>query len=631
MIHVPMRKLLVLVLAASACGGNPQSTQHPTTLPSATASAAPTPAIDLSPVALPPSAVAVIRISHPAASADMISAWAGQPLDAQGAFESLVGERLSKLADLDAPIDMLVLAKDRGEDREPDAAFAVAASVKNFDAAKAQLEGDYGLLPIGNGAFEIQRRGGHHDGDRDFRVCAIAPGIGSARIVCSRSATMRDDALPYLTRGTGALVTKSDFHVEARPGPFTELVRRERARIVRKGASSMGGDRALEPLWSAAIGDLADGFLDASKATIDATIDQSRGTASLTITATGSRALVTRILSAHPERAEPPPATYFRLPADSDIAFFGHGMDADQLLLPKTGILSALGSAMDDDAKVKPADKTAFLDVLGRSMDLMTVPIVYGRGVDYGKAIAATTGLTESSDAAKIRNGIEQAAGWDVIGVGEKPAKVAAILKDWAALLARPSVEKTMDQGAPKLRAARAPRSAPPGTVAFELKDTHEDIDWSSPPVHGKYKKRPAIVLTLHVLVVPDHDMAWVVTALDEATAAAKAREIVAGTSTLSGRAGIESLKTARLNAGGFFTPRGLGMGLPFTWLVGSPRYKASTDPVLGMSSSTQYTTPLLFTAAEGSAGSERTLTLSLQMPRAALADFLAVGPRIFH
>jgi len=75
-----------------------------------------------------------------------------------------------------------------------------------------------------------------------------------------------------------------------------------------------------------------------------------------------------------------------------------------------------------------------------------------------------------------------------------------------------------------------------------------------------------------------------------------------------------------------------VGMGLPLTWLFsGNPRYKAANDPLLGVSSQSQYTTPLVFSYSEAAAGSDHSLTLSLRVPRPALQDVLAVGPRIFH
>ncbi len=635
-----MRQVFPLAMLAgagffAACGGGPQKPTTVSTLPSAQPSATATaPAIDLSPVTMPESVVLLVHVPHAATTGDTVSEWAGQQLEIDSVLAEMVGERISKVVDLESPSDLVVTAQDRGARRDPEMRFAVSLSVKNFDAAKSTLQTEYGLLPIGNGAFEITRTGSHrHDGDSDFRVCALAPGLGGGRIVCSHDATSRDAMLPYLTRGTSGLSSiKSDFHLEARPGPFRELVKRERASITQSASRFMGGGRDLRALWESAVADLADGFLDADGATIDANIDAKAAVADMKITAKGSHALVTRLLTGHPERAEPVPATFLRLPQESDIAVFSHGLDPDQIAGPRDELVKAVDAALETENKVGPADRKAFTDALAHTADLFALPMVYARGVDFAKAIPAVNGLTESSDAAKIRAGLEQAAGWDVFGVEGPPATITSVFKDWTAVLARPAISTAMGSDSPKWRVAGASRGAPPGSVHLTMTYAHEDYDWTQSQSGGKPKKRPPITLVLHTLIVPDQSRAWIVSALDEATAVAKAKSILAGQATLASREGLDALKSARLNAGGFVTPRGVGLGLPLTYLFGgNPRYKASNDPLLGISSQSQYTTPLVFTYVEGSAGTDHALTLSLRIPRAALQDALAVGPRLFH
>jgi hypothetical protein len=259
-----MRHVFPLIVLLAACGGSSQKPTNVNTLPSATASAtAQAPAIDLSPVNAPDSLVVLIHAPHVSQTADVVSQWAGQTLELDQPLAEMVGERIAKVIDIDGPADMTITAHDRGERREPEMRFGVALSVKNFDAAKAALEGEYGLLAIGNGAFEIHK-GKKHDGDSDFRVCALAPSATGGRVVCSKDATSRDAVLPYLTRGLASLAAiKSDVHVEARPGPFRDLMKRERASIMQNGSRVLGGGRDLRVLWESAVADLCDGFLDA--------------------------------------------------------------------------------------------------------------------------------------------------------------------------------------------------------------------------------------------------------------------------------------------------------------------------------------------------------------------------------
>ncbi len=207
-----MRQVFPLAMLAgagffAACGGGPQKPTTVSTLPSAQPSATATaPAIDLSPVTMPESVVLLVHVPHAATTGDTVSEWAGQQLEIDSVLAEMVGERISKVVDLESPSDLVVTAQDRGARRDPEMRFAVSLSVKTFAAAKSTLQTEYGLLPIGNGAFEITRTGSHrHDGDSDFRVCALAPGLGGGRIVCSHDATSRDAMLPYLTRGTSGL------------------------------------------------------------------------------------------------------------------------------------------------------------------------------------------------------------------------------------------------------------------------------------------------------------------------------------------------------------------------------------------------------------------------------------------
>ncbi len=619
-----------------ACGGPPQPTKEVTTLPSASASVAVVPAIDLSPVAMPSSVVVLIHAAHIGASADMVSEWAGQQLEVDQALGEMVGEKLAKLVDLDSPADMTITAEDRGGRREPDARFAVSLPVKDFEGAKSQLQGEYGLLPISNGAFEISRSGKHHrDGDSDFRSCALAPSGHGGRLVCSKDATARDAVLPFLTRGTSNLASlKSDLHIDARPGPFRELVRRERSSITQSGARFMGGGRDLRVAWESAVADLCDSFLDVERASLDATIDAKQGMADLKISAKGSQGLLTRVLSAHPERAEPPPAAFLRLPDDADIALFAHGLDADQIAGPRTQLIAATEAQLAQEDKLTPGDRKAFVDALAHTIDLFTMPVVYARGVDFAKAVPAVSGLTEASDASKIRAGIEQAAGWDVFGVEGAPDKIAAVFKEWTAAIGRPTVASQMKDT--KWRVAGASRNAPAGSVHLTLIHEIEDIDFQTRGPNGQPKKRPPIVITMHTLIVPDGPRAWIVNALDETTAVNKARAIMAsapgGAGTLATRAGLDALKNARLNAGGFITPRGAGLGMPMWWMfTWNPRYKISNDPLVGVSSQSQYTTPIIFTAAESASNDEKSLTIGLRVSRSALADALAVAPHLFH
>ncbi len=580
---------------------------------------------------MPQSVVVLIHASHLGASADMVSEWAGQPLPLDQPLGEMIGERLSKLVDVDGSADMTLAVQDRGAHRDPEVRVAVGLPIKDFEATRSQLQGEPGLVGIGNGAFEIVRAGSHRrEGDSDFRSCAIAPAKTGGRLVCSRDASSRDLVLAYLTRGLAHLATsKSDVHVDARPGPLREIVQRERANIMQSGARWMGGSDK-RALTEAAIADLCDSFLDTDRATVDATLDAKVGAIDFKITAKGSQGLTTRILSGHPDRAEPPPAMFLRLPDDADVAFFEHGIDAAQLAGPRTQTIAFFESLAAQSTKISAADQKAFMDAYSHTLDFAAVPIVYARGVDFSKAIPAVAGLTEQSDAAKIRAGAEQAAGYDIIGIDAAPDKVIALAKELVAAVSRPVIATDMKDT--KWRVVAAPRNAPAGSVHLALTHELEDADYSQPRTA---KKRPPIVLTMHSLIVPDGTHAWIVSALDETTAVNKARSLVAASptnGTLATRAGLDGLRASRINAGGFITPRGVGLGVPFSWLdTWNLRYKMGNDPLVGVSSQSQFTTPIVFSATEAAENDEKSLTISLRITRAVVAEALAVAPHIFR
>jgi hypothetical protein len=380
------------------------------------------------------------------------------------------------------------------------------------------------------------------------------------------------------------------------------------------------------------LSDLVESFLDVDKATMDATLDAKLGMVEMKISAKTTHGNITKLLTGHPDKAETAPAIFLKLPAESDIAFFGHGLEAVEMAVAKTMIVSGIESLAADDPKLKDADRKAFSDAVAHTVDFLTTPeLVYARGVDISKALPAVTGLTEQSDAAKIKAGLEQAAGWEIIGAEVAPDKLVPVFKEWAALFARPAVAASLKKDAPLWKVAGPARNAPPGTLHLTASMTHEDFDAYSAS-STKTKPRPPIVLTLHTLVVPDGTRTWVVNALDVDTAVARAKALLAGAPGLSQRAGLDALKTMRANGAGFLTPRAIGFGTPITWMTTyNPRYKATTDPLMGISSQSQYTTPLVYTATETTANGENSLSFTFQIPRPAVQDVLQVGPRLFH
>ncbi len=646
-----MRRLLPLALvSALACGGAPPPPAQPVLLPTATATqTVEAPSVDLSPVPVPASLAVYARLSSPSRTLDMLGTWVGTSLDGHEPLAEAIGERLAKLADMTAPIDLAVvfhspLHGDSGGD------IVLSVPLQSLEDAKSAFAGK--LVPLSNGAFEIL--GGAEEGEDDgpsghLHACAISPAVGAAgaRALCSRRPDARDAVMPYLVRTAPRKTFPSDLHVEVFAAPFTSFSR-DNPRIIPQIVHSMGGsDPAVHDAFTSAFADLVDTLSDLRSVSFDGAVDPAAASVQLQATFHGSSGLVTRVLTGHPERAEALPAAFLRLPSDSDLAVFGHGMDADQLAHPRDIATRAFDNGLTYAKELKPADRKAFEDAFSHTVDLLAYPFVYARGVDVGPASRALAKWHASpGDAAKERAAYAQVAGWDVFGTQAPKGAVAQAVKQWQAAFRRPATLRWLKAHAgrggkpPVVKLAAVPSGLPAGTVHLEA-----DI-YSTPPAppapppranRGTRKPvrraRPAPTLTrLHVLVVPDADTTWVVSALDDKLAAARARAMLkpAASGTLASRGGIEALRGARLNAGGLLTMRGLGMKTPFVWAMLDPTDELQDDPLLGMSSASQGSTLLPFTYVESAKGGERSFTMALRVPRTALSGLMNVGPRIF-
>ncbi len=233
----PLRAVLAsgLVISCSSCGGaSPQPTQAPVspTAPSRSAAVAVPVSPDLSPVPDPTSLVVSGRLARPGASLAVIHGWSRLPLtQADQITELVAGEALGPLVDLDAPIDFAVAS--HGEGMKLQGLVAVAAGVKDPEAARAALGERYKLVPAGNGALLIQGLGGAQprddegddgtdDGDDGRRTCELAPayGVPSTRLVCAKDPKALAELGAWLTRTAPRGEARGDLSVDVRLQPL---------------------------------------------------------------------------------------------------------------------------------------------------------------------------------------------------------------------------------------------------------------------------------------------------------------------------------------------------------------------------------------------------------------------------
>lgn len=650
--------LAALVLVASCGGPPPPETPVAKLPPPPKGGADVVAAFDLSAVPVPSNVAVFGRLSRPSKTLDMVSAWTGQALDPQGPLSEFFGDKVARLVDLDHEFDFVVIVR-----RAPQPTFVISVPLRGgIDGIKAELAGRFDFMNGPNGATELVKKAraakpsdDQDDEDYDsgeFKRCALAPSFGAAavRLVCAKDSGSRDAALPYLTRGLTRESYASDLHVEARPEPWREFLKNNRANVPMFVEHVIGADVEVREAMTAGFLDMFDLGLDAAHGTLDVNLDGQEGAGTLRIALQQKTSLVARMLTSHPERAEAMSVAFGKLPSDTAWGFFVHGIDADLMTRPKELSSKALENLLQSRPELDPQDRKAFSAALLHVMDLFVNPMVYGRGLDAAQAsVAISSWEAKKTDVAREKAALALAAGWDAIGVESPLATVQVPLKELIAAFNRPHVQKWMkdkngsEYPAPTWTTAGAMKDAPAGSLHFELTAFNEDVDNTTPapPASGtKYRalppraKRPPITTKMHTLVFADGARTWIINGLDEATVVGKAKAILGGTDSLAKRQDLAALRSSPTNAGGFLSLRGLGSYVPFRYLTRAPSYLLEGDPLFGMSTSQAGMVALPFwfneegPKADAPAGA---LTANVRVPRAEVADFLSVGLRLFR
>lgn len=631
------RPLLVLALAASCGGAPPAAAPPPAPLP--VALPPPVAAVDLSPVAPPANLVAVLRVMQPAKIPGTLVAWTGLPIPVSEVLDELLGDFVSGLADTAQPIDVAVVVEThRGH---PRAVVATSVGVHSIEEAKSSLATAYDFSPLPNGAFKLSAKRDktpcHSDDceEMDVRVsrnCILSPAFGPApaRVVCGRSSV--EPLWPYMVRGATRIEAQSDVHAELRADGV-------RAAFGEKTPFGFLA-RELRDAAAAKVLDELNVFgADVDKLVLDGKLEDTGASMTGTLSMRDVRSPLSRALVAHADSVGPPPAAFLKLPADVESAFYWTGIDASNVDFAKPLVNSLLEA--EADASLGAADRKALVDAVDDSMGLLTRPAVWAEGSDVAAAQAAI-------DAAKMaKPGAAQAAaeaaalakigGWSVLGIETPVVAIASVMKEWSALLARPGFlashkKASPDRPAPALKTGAVPKGLPAGSQHWEL--TRSVHDWArqppqppSPPGKGAAPppKTPFVVNKLHVLLVPDGARTWIVWSMDDGFALDRAKALV-GTpaATLATRPGLEALKAARSNAGGFLTMRGLALDSPIVAMERAPsRYLDRPDPLFGLASSSQGQTPIPIWFA---ASSGRAVTGAAAVPRAAVRDAMGLA-----
>ncbi|MBX3212834.1 MAG: hypothetical protein KF850_12420 [Labilithrix sp.] len=613
---------LPLVLAGAsvaACGSPPPVA--PAGKPAPSATVAKDKPIDVSPVPEPPGLVVVGRVNKPDAIVAAVRAWTRLPLPSGADLvRSIADDSVAEVVDLSQPIDGAVTVGLSRRGVDPIYAFSVA--VKSYDEAKAKLAAGHRLIAGENGQFKVEglgrRRGPQpiapggrapsssddEDEDDDGEGCVLAPAAQGARLVCGQSAAL-EALVPYLSRTLPRERWASDVHVEVRPEPVRAPLQELRASLPVLARSLLGSQSpAVRELVDASLGEVMDIVNDAQKLSVDAQIADSGVVATTRFDFQSTTSLFARLLTT--DRGDAPPAAFWHLPGETDLAFFGRGADPKLFDRPRE-LLANLMLDATDSFGMPEAEQRAVKDLVAdRMLALFTGgPGVYGKGFDEAalekasaQLAAVKPGDLAGEAEATLRVG-EQIVGWHLYQVSEPVAKVGPILKDWPALWNRPAFAKwaktkSTATALPRMRVAPSPAGVtlPKDTVHLEISIPREDLldhggggagaadSVSRPP--GKSAPKPAAPkkiarkpVVVHVLAVPDGGATWLAFGCDAKLVAQKAAASLASAPdarSLGKAPNMEVLREGKLNGGGFATVRGVGLLMA---LAGQPSSSA--------------------------------------------------------
>ncbi len=628
-----------IVLLLAACGdAPPPPAAAPAPPPSKPLATAPAPHADLAAVARPDNLIVLARLAKPDEALSRFGRWTELPIPgAEEVGGILGGESIAKIIDLSKSIDVAIAVSPSGRAVKPLIAFS--AGVRSLEDAKSQLGDKFKLVPGDNGALRIVGLGDDHD------ECALVPASGAAttRLLCADGGGAMEALGPYLTRTVPREPAPSDLHAEIRLAPVRPLVQQFRGFLpgLVGGMMSVQIDGAAEAV-EAAVGDVADLSMDLDTVSIDFSLEDAGATGTVSATFGGDGSLLAQLAVAHPERADVPPAAFWHLPIDADIAHFHRGFDAKDIARPKELLGNLLVGALNKGG-LPDGDRKAVVDAAMHYLGLFAGPAVYAKGTDASStARAVASAKTPKSDAE--RAALEQFAGWSVTQVDDPIAKVAPVAREWVAAMSRPGVVKWMKDKKPlpflpTLKLVPLPKaSLPDGSlhlVATVPRSLWSDDDEFVPSPADRTNRAPpkkapspGKPLLLHVFVVPDGAHTWVTYAGDEALGILKARTVLpsaAGAQTLAKRAGLDTVKDGRANAGGFVSARGLLGASPLSMgSSGRPRGRVF-EALAATQGQGAVAIPYLLRAQVPEGATKGSLVVTATMPRAAILDIARV------
>jgi hypothetical protein len=488
--------------------------------------------------------------------------------DAQALARLVLGSEVASVIDLSQPVDVLLPMPAADEQR-----FSWSFRVRSPDAV---LHGEAGLT-LRRAAPGVWRIGPDLDlepqlpeEDRDAQdeydeeevgqqplpplTCQLrhfAEPVGF-RVICAGSADDVEPLAPFIAHVATSPVGRADLHAELGGPPYRALLDsmvqaiRDEPREGMSESEQLGADMARAAL---------SGFAQHQALSLDVSLTDGKvlATLDLAFPSQPGSALFEAWLGGH--QAEQLPASFAKLPPDSDLAlgFSGLGTSTTQSLL-EVG-LERFMSSLDDTLIIAPQAREQMLAALrGALPEDARFSLAVGRDRTTAARVLDSDQLISADKAGKklpaaLASELQAAMwGWSVIGVEIAPAKYLPAIERLfkASQLPAPERPGVADQGNARERSLLKRAATPPGLPRGSLHFIDQvrprakyraPADGSAPPVLGHDG---------HILIVPDAERVWIVLARSQALAVARAQQVLRAAAPEAG----QSLGALSMNVG---------------------------------------------------------------------------------
>ncbi len=585
--------------------------------------------------------LAIGRVKSPEAIFKVVNGWLRLPiLDGRSLTKEALAADVGEIVDLSQPMDgavMLGLATGR-----PSVMSAVSVAVKSIDGAKEKLAASgFRLTQRENGQWLVEQDvkeededGGGRPGRRPRRepepkTCMLAPAAPSgARLVCGSLGAL-DNLGPWLTRTAPRKSYPTDVHAELRPLAVREPLLALKPTIPALVRSMAGNVTPAErDLIDASVAELTDLATDVDKVVVDATFEADGMSVTSRVDHGKASSVTAQLAVAHPERAEAPPAAFWHLPAETDLAAYGRGSDPKLLERPRQLAAAYVGEALSS-ASMPEADRRAVQDLFEKRMlPLFVGAVVYGKGTNDAGIRREVDALAKAQGDAvtNAKNRVfAQAFGWHLARVEEPVSKVAPVLREWAQIWARPSFAKWNKKDSPfanvqvKVTPVPAGLKLPKDTAHLEVVLKRQE-----PPKPKGAKAAKTVALepaVFHVFAVPDSGATWLGFGLDGKLVGERAAAVLPGApekDTLAGVTSFQGLRETKANSAVVMTLHAF-TAMAFLDNPTSPRASK-------LLSTTPTPIPLLVRAEGPSEGAGAGASVAtFRLPKAAIEEMLRV------